>query len=119
MTYAEFIAYFTEFSSLDTAQYDRAYDIAFATLNEDIIGENYELALKYLTAHFVTINANQFSGNGSSTKRIASRSVDGVSISYENNYNGDMSSGMLSTTSYGIVYIRLVNGLSAGGFTAC
>lgn len=117
MTYAEFIAYFTEFASLDESQFDRAYDIANNTLDESAIGNNYDLALKYLTAHFVTINSNQFNGNGSSKRSIGSKSVDGVSISYNDTNPSDYEFGMLSTTSYGQMYLRLVAGSGKGGFT--
>jgi hypothetical protein len=117
MTIAEFKAYFPEFNSTDDTQIQRALDIALATTSESVLGSNFELGLKYLTAHFVTINSKQFAGNGSNTRSISSKSVDGVSLSYGDSLNNDTLNGMLNTTSYGQMYNRLTLGYGAGGFT--
>ena len=117
MTIAEFKEYFPEFNSTDDTQIQRALDIALATTSQSVLGSNFELGLKYLTAHFVTINSKQFSGNGSDTRSILSKSVDGVSITYEASVDSDILNGMLDTTSYGQMYNRLTLGYGAGGFT--
>lgn len=119
MTIAEFRAYFPEFTEAlyPDAQIQRALDIALLTTSEVVLGSNYELGLKYLVAHFVTLNSKQFSGNGSNTQTIASKSVDGVSLSYVDGMPNDALNGMLNSTSYGQMYNRLTLGFGAGGFT--
>ena len=119
MTIAEFRAYFPEFTEelYPDAQIQRALDIALATTSEVVLGSNYELGLKYLTAHFATINSKQFNGIGSNTQSVTSKSVDGVSLSYAEGIQGDAYNGMLNSTSYGQMYNRLTLGYGAGGFT--
>lgn len=118
MTILEFKTYFPEFEVTAEAQINRALDVAIATSSESMLGDKYELALKYLTAHFLVINAKQFSGIGQNTKSIASKSVDGVSLSYESsNIGNDALFGMLNSTSYGQMYNRLTSGFGSGGFT--
>ncbi len=116
MTVAEFKAYFPEFNSIDDVQIERALDLSSATISEEVLKDNYELAYKYLTAHFVYTNSKQFLGNGASVKDLSSKSVDGVSLSYKD--NGvilDGLNGNLSTSSYGQMYLRLVGGSGSGG----
>ena len=120
MTIAEFKAYFTEFVLTSDAQIQRAYDIAYNTCSAVVLGDKYDLGIKYLTAHFVTLNSGQFSGSSSGNKKVASKSVDGVSISYvDNGANMEAINGNLDMTSYGQMYQRLIFGIGAGGFTAC
>ena len=120
MTIAEFKAYFTEFASTDDTHIQRAYDIAFLTCDPIALGTVYDLGIKYLTAHLLVLNSGQFTGSSSSNKSIASKSVDGVSISYEDSEaNMESINGQLNTTSYGQMYQRLIFGVGAGGFTAC
>ena len=117
MTIAEFKAYFPEFTATADAQIERALDIAVFTTSETLLGDIYELGLKYLVAHFVTINSKQFSGNGINTRSISAKSVDGVSLTYSDSVTNDALFGMLNSTSYGQMYNRLTAGLGAGGFT--
>lgn len=118
MTIAEFKDYFPEFTDSTDAQINRALDIALATSSENELGTNYDLGLKYLTAHFLALNSNQFDGVSSGTKSISSKSVDGVSISYgDSGIANDATNGMLNSTSYGQMYVRLTSHIGAGGFT--
>lgn len=120
MTVAEFKAYFPEFTATADAQILRAYDIANVTCSESVLGSIYDLAIKYLTAHFVSLNSGQFSGKSSGNKSVSSKSVDGVSVSYsESGSNTESINGNLNSTSYGQMYVRLTYGLGAGGFTTC
>jgi hypothetical protein len=118
MTIAEFKAYFTEFDSIADAQVQRALDVALLTSDETILGDKYNVGLKYLTAHYLALNSSQFSGNSSGNKSINSKSVDGVSISYsESGSNMEAINGQLNSTSYGQVYQAMTIGLGSGGFT--
>lgn len=118
MTIAEFKTYFPEFDTATDAQIQRALDISLATTSEAILGSNYELGLKYLTAHFLTISVKQFSGNSGNTQNISSKSVDGVSLSYQDGQPNDSLYGSLNSTSYGQMFNRLTFGYGSGGF-AC
>ncbi len=117
MTIPEFKVYFPEFAATDDAQITRALEIAVITSSESLLGDNYELGLKYLVAHFVTINSKQFSGIGANTRSITSKSVDGVSLAYAEGITNDALFGMLNSTSYGQMYNRITAGLGVGGFT--
>ena len=118
MTILEFQTYFPEFATTADVQIQRALDIALMTCSESVLGDRFELGLKYLTAHFVTLNSKQFLGIGEGSKSLASKSVDGVSLSYGGNIvESDSQNGMLNSTSYGQMYNRLTLGFGAGGFT--
>jgi hypothetical protein len=120
MTIAEFKAYFTEFASTDDSQIQRALDIALLTSDDIVLGAKYELGLKYLTAHYVALNSGQFSNISKGNKSIASKSVDGVSLSYaDSGSNMEAINGQLNSTSYGQAYQALTFGLGVGGFVAC
>lgn len=117
MTVAEVKAYFKEFENTSDDEIQRALDVAIATLNKGLLKDKYNLALLYLTAHFLVVVSKQFKKNSSPTSNINSKSVDGVSISYGQATNlNDYMMGMLSTTSYGQMYLRLTAGFGAGGF---
>ena len=114
MTIIEFKEYFTEFTSTDDTQIQRAIDIATASTSSEVS----DLAYKYLVAHFLSLNSKQFAGNSSNTRSLSSKSVDGVSLSYsESGSSDEYLNGNLNSTSYGQVYVRLTNGIGAGGFT--
>lgn len=118
MTIAEFKDYFPEFATSTDAQIKRALDIALATSSAEELGTNYDLGIKYLTAHFLALNSSQFDGVSTGTKSISSKSVDGVSISYgDSGITNDATNGMLNSTSYGQMYTRLTSHIGAGGFT--
>lgn len=114
MTIAEFKAYFTEFATSTDESIQRAIDIADGSTSSEVS----ELAYSYLVAHFVSLNSKQFSGDSSNAKGLASKSVDGVSLSYtDSGANAEYLNGSLNSTSYGQTYVRLTNGIGAGGFT--
>ncbi len=114
MTILEFKGYFTEFTNTDDTQIQRAIDIATASTSNEVS----ELAYMYLIAHFVSLNSKQFAGNSSNTRSLSSKSVDGVSLSYgDSGSNDEYLNGNLNSTSYGQNYVRLTNGIGAGGFT--
>jgi hypothetical protein len=118
MTIAEFKAYFPEFTATADPQIQRALDVAVLTCSESVLGDRFDLGLKYLTAHFISINSKQFLGIGESTKSLASKSVDGVSLSYNPSHiDNDALGGMLNSTSYGQMYNRITLGFGSGGFT--
>jgi len=114
MTIAEFKAYFTEFSTTADATIQRAIDLATATVSATVYGTNYDLALKYLTAHYVVFSTSQSGGSAKSIKSVASRSVDGVSVSYASPSSGDSD---YDSTSYGQAFKALSVGYGSGGFS--
>ena len=114
MTIVEFKDYFTEFATSTDEAIQRAIDISTASTSSEVS----ELAYMYLVAHFLTLNSKQINGSSSNSKPISSKSVDGVSLSYEaSGSNDEYLNGHLNSTSYGQTYVRLTNGIGAGGFT--
>ena len=114
MTPAEFKAYFTEFSATDDAIVQRAIDIAELTIDAGIYGTSYELAIKYLTAHYVVFSTSQSGGSAKSIKSVSSRAVDGVSVSYGAPASGESD---YNATSYGQAFKAISVGYGSGGFT--
>ena len=116
MTIADFRTRFSEFSNVTT------YPDATIQLNIDdatlevgsLFGSFEEVALSYLTAHFLVTSTDATSGDTGSKSGLASESVDGVSSSYSSATVDSQSDQFLISTIYGQRFLRYKQRLSLG-----
>jgi hypothetical protein len=116
MTVADFRTRFPEFS--DVATYPDAIiqqNIDDATLEVgSAFGTFEDVALAYLSAHFLVTSTETTSGDYGSKGGVASEAVDGVSVSYSNAAVESQSDQYLISTIYGQRFLRYKRRLSKG-----
>lgn len=122
ITVSDFTTRFPEFVSEDSARIELFIADAELVVNETLWDVKYNLGLAYLTAHYLSLaNFTEGGGGGvgSGTGTIASKSVDGVSVSYAvptiSNTSGN--DDFYTQTSYGQRYLALRKTLSRAAFT--
>jgi len=116
MTVADFRDRFPEFSDVTS------YPDATIQLNIDdaslevtsLFGIYEEVALAYLSAHFLVTSNEATSGDVTGKGGIASEAVDGVSVSYANAVIDTQSEQFLISTIYGQRFLRYKQKLSIG-----
>ena len=77
-------------------------------------GKYQDIATSYLTAHLLSVSNSTSSGNTNGLKNVASKSVEGVSVSYEASTDLNQNSSFFNTTSYGRYYLSIKAKLSVG-----
>lgn len=70
-------------------------------------GNVRDIGIYYLTAHNLAVSIKTSSGNVGGISQVASRAVEGVSISYNNKTADNNSEDYYSSTSYGKRYLDL------------
>lgn len=122
MDYATFVAAFTEFANTDNyPQTMVEFWLAQAPsqLNADRLKAAYPLAVALFAAHNLALEriamrtAALGGAPGSSTGVTSSKSVDGVSVSYDNNIGTSPNAGHWDLTTYGRRLWKLIK--AAGG----
>lgn len=104
-------ALFPEFSAVSDVRMQALIDIANLSVNQKVWGSSYAPGIAYLVAHLLKRSgtATGVSGGSSQAGTVSSEKVGELQRSYAApNLSG--SSGedaLLSTTSYGIEYLRL------------
>lgn len=86
-------------------------DEAITILNESAWGVKYDLGILYYAAHNLRISKDSEEGNYNSTGSVASRSVDGSSISFNGFTPTSQQDMFLSSTIYGQHYLALRDSL--------
>lgn len=75
-------------------------------------------AIGLYTAHFLSIGGKDacgsFSGAGSATGLVASKSVDGASVSYDNSATAEAGAGLWNSTVFGQELYKLMRIYGAG-----
>lgn len=114
ITPALFKVRFPEFDTVADDRIQLFLDDAALVMDAGVWGDVYDLGQSYLAAHYLAL-ANKSAGgsSGSVSGPIASRSVDGVSVSYAGSPSASTSAnaGYYSTTSYGQRYMTLLKNL--------
>ena len=112
-TPADFKARFPEFDSVDDSRIQLFIDDATLVLNESYWGVKYDLGICYLTAHYLAIAERTSLGAGAdgAYSSVASRAVDGTSISYSQPTIDRLGDSYYMSTVYGQRYIQLRDGL--------
>lgn len=115
ITPAQMKTRFPAFSTLDDDYIQLFIDEAALVLNSDNWGDLSDLGLMYYTAHLIAIDQRIQSsvGGGAAINPIASKSVDGVSISYSVNQPSKSDSAWLMSTAYGQRYLELRRSLGS------
>jgi hypothetical protein len=124
VTIAQFRAAFPEFAS--TANYPDAQvqfwlDVAAKLLNVDRWYDLFDQGAMLFSAHHLVIaRRDQLAGSsggmpGAIQGAVASKSVDKVSVSYQNDSSLYQDAGFWNLTSYGLQYWNLVRMVGAGG----
>ncbi len=113
---ATFKIRFPEFDSVLDARIQLFIDDAEIILNEVYWGEKFDLGTSYWVAHELTINEKTGAGSSSSSGLVASKAVDGVSISYTNKVPVADDEAYYSSTAYGQKYLALQKNLGVPAF---
>ncbi len=108
VTVADVKALGSELDALDDTVVQAAIDAAETELNEDILGERFDLAVKYLAAHEAKLRAP-----GGASGTVQSVSVGGVSRSYS---SGSSTESDFDRTSYGQRFLRIIENTSTARF---
>jgi hypothetical protein len=105
---------FPEFDGIDDSRIQIFIDDAILMLYEPYWGTKYELGIYYLTAHYLSsavFSENSIVGAAVSSGLVASKSVDGSSISFTNATPSNQSDAYFLSTAYGQRYIALRDSL--------
>jgi hypothetical protein len=105
-TVAQFQARFPEIDAEETAiqiAIDDAADIVDTTWRE----KDFQKAILFLAAHYVTTGTAEAAGEIGDAQNIASESFGPISVSYQKTESGDSSNDTLGTTGYGRRYLEL------------
>lgn len=104
---ASFIVRFPEFASVDSDRIQLFLDDASLMINTAYWGDKADLGQSYLAAHYLVLGSKTEAGSSAPTGAVASRSVDGVSISYANPTINDGSAAYYMSTAYGQRYLAI------------
>ena len=116
ITATNFKIRFPEFAAEVDARIELFIADAAIVINEVYWDTKYDLGLYYLTAHYISLANKSAAGGSGGSGAIASRSVEGVSVSYSNATPDDQSDAYYGSTSYGQRYLTLRKTL---GVAAC
>ena len=89
---------------------------ALTDINVDKFGVLAERAQLYLAAHYLSVATGTQQGDAGNVGKIASKSVDSVSVSYGGGGEGSQAD-VFESTSYGQVYLQLVKRACPGMVT--
>lgn len=117
ITATQFKARFTEYAATADARIDIFIADAVALLNETYWGTQYDLGLYYLSAHYLYLADKSAAGSKLNSGPVASKAVDGVSISYTNTTSTDETDDYYRSSAYGQRYLALRGSL--GVASAC
>ena len=109
----EFILRFPEFETTPEARIQLFLDDASLIVTSRW-GALQKLGTLYLTAHYLAVSKITDTGSTSSPKSTASKSVEGVSISYASDAQEDARHSFYTTTSYGKRYLELLKKVRIG-----
>lgn len=110
LTVAEFKEIFPQFASI--ADVAIQFHLDCLSVSESVFGDCYKRAAYLLLAHVVT----EIIVRAGSSGPVTSERVGNLAKTYGTSAN---SSSSLSTTSYGVEYLRLVKLHASGGTTIC
>lgn len=117
----EFLAAFPEFN--DASKYPAVqkrlwYNVAIKALDPVRWGDYYEIGVYLFVAHHLALFANQVGRPGFPGRPpllSSSKSVGGVSVSYDMSFLANSGGGMWNLTTYGMRWYDLANMCGAGG----
>jgi len=109
---------FPEFSAVANARIDLFIGDAVEVLNEVYWDNKYDLGLYYLTAHYLALASQTEAGNVTGDGgAVASRAVDGTSVSFTTAQPDNESDAYYSQTAYGRRYLSLRKNLDIPAYS--
>lgn len=124
---ADFRAVFPEFdiSRYPDARVQFYLDLSYSSLNPQVWGQRLDAAAGLHTAHQLTLAGPTVSGGGSGgassgprlgTGLVASKSIGGVSVSYDNNAGQVDRGGAFNLTNYGKQFLTMLQSGVIGAY---
>lgn len=110
-TPTEFKARFPEFSAVDDPRIQIFIDDALLVIKEPIWNSLYSLGVCYLAAHYLSLSEKSSAGNGGSVGNVASKGVDGVTISYNTANLTTIDQSYYFSTQYGQRFYSMIKSL--------
>lgn len=96
-----------EFAGIADVRVARFIDRAKLSVNSDIFGRVYDLAVTYLAAHMISISNDPSSGGSSISQIVTSEKVGDLSRTYQESDSSTTNPSSLSRTRYGDEFLRL------------
>lgn len=96
-----------EFENEDPARLDTFIGLAECQVSQDVFDCDYELAVAYLSAHMLALSNRNSNGSNGLAGNITGKKEGDLSINYALPSALNTADGTLTTTSYGIEFIRL------------
>ncbi|CNE11423.1 MULTISPECIES: DUF4054 domain-containing protein [Yersinia] len=96
-------------------------NLADNLLSENLLGDMFPYLVELFVAHYTTLQAKDVQsaamggGSGSTNGAASSKSVDKVSVSYDNSATLNPDAGFWNFTRYGAEFYQLVTMFGAGG----
>lgn len=96
-------------------------NLADKLLSENLLGDMFPYLVELFVAHYTTLQAKDVQsaaiggGSGSTNGVASSKSVDKVSVSYDNSATLNPDAGFWNFTRYGAEFYQLVTMFGAGG----
>lgn len=106
-TVADFRARFPEIDATD-AVIQTAIDDAADMVDTTWLEKDFQKAILFLAAHYVTIGAAEVAGTIGDEQTIASESFGPISVSYQKTEGGASDGSSFGTTGYGRRYLELL-----------
>ena len=105
---------FPEFEEQDNTRIQLFLDDASTQISETKFGTSYDTAIAYLTAHYISLSEKTKNGSSGSVGAVASKSVEGVSVSYNQATANNQSESYYLSTSYGQRYLEIKSQIAVG-----
>lgn len=110
VTVASFKTRFPSFATVSNSTIEMLLAEAVVILSESYWGVKYDIGVMYYTAHLLALDLNVSAGGYSSVGQVSSRSVDGVSISY-NTVSQTGTEAWFASTVFGQRFLELQRNL--------
>ena len=122
MTEADFRLMFPEFAASTSEAVNALLATAQTRLVPELWQDTLAQGMGLFTAHYLAFNAQQAARMGAPQALMTSKSVDGVSASYDHSFSAIKDAGFWNLTSYGQQFIylaRMVGKCAPSQFSGC
>ena len=113
MTALEFRARFPEFANTSDTTIDIYIQDAEIMVIESRWGQLFKMGVAYLSAHYLSLALKSANGKSGAVNQVASKSVEGVSVSYTTS-QGTITEDYYQSTIYGQRYLNLLSQVGIG-----
>lgn len=122
IAYEDFVAAFPEFGVASTYTPEKVtlwIDDGYLAFDPSVFGARLDLLVMLYVAHNLTLDGQNMRAGaqiGATSGPIASKSIGGVSVSYDVGATITQNAGIYNGTSYGQRLVTMVQGMARGGF---